>query len=80
MSRRKEKAFSAFDAWFVRQFGPRPSDKSMMELCEERNSTKWAAERAQKLVEAVDLWEDKRQAASYAWNISDERKKPGGME
>ena len=67
-----------FEKWFTAQFGPRPSEKSTVELIDEVTNKQYAAEIARAELHACELWERSWQSAHYAWLILDRDKKHAG--
>jgi hypothetical protein len=59
-----------FAEWFVSQHGKRPSSKNMDVLMRERNYLAAQADRAARLVEACELWDERRTSALWAWQAA----------
>ena len=60
---------SAFEEWFVKQFGPRPSPKPLHELYHQVGSAHARYEQLLELSVRVEKWELANKAARYAWNV-----------
>lgn len=61
---------SKFHAWFVAQHGKRPSKLPAGALMADKNSKRSAANIAERLVDACELWDAKETAALYAWQAA----------
>lgn len=61
---------SEFERWFVRQFGPRPTDRTLWELNAERYTAEQKLRMVEELIAAVQRWEGARDAALYAWQAA----------
>ena len=60
---------SAFEQWFVQQFGKRPSPKPLHELYRQVGSAHARYEQLLELSVKVEKWELAHKAARYAYNI-----------
>ena len=67
---------SEFLAWFVGQFGKRPSRKPVWKLRDKMNSMKAAAARAEMAYLEALVWEKNHTAALYAWNARTKKASP----
>jgi hypothetical protein len=62
-----------FNKWFIQQFGKRKSRKPLYDLKLDAQIQDDKAYRARLLLEQVELWENQRQAARYAYNAFKEK-------
>jgi len=59
---------NAFDAWFLEQFGPRPTKKSRSEIADEVFSAIQAQACATNLMRDLDRWDSAYGVALKTWN------------
>ncbi len=64
------KLTSAFESWFVAQHGKRPSDLPIDELVAMHNQARRDEDHTRYLLAQVEMWEEKKTSALYAWNAA----------
>lgn len=64
---------SAFDAWFVAQYGPRPSRLSLIQLDERMDAARAEWSRLSDEYARAYQWDDNRDAALKAWQAKEGR-------
>lgn len=63
-----------FEDWFIKQHGPRPSDKSIVQLIREANIADTQATTTWLLAVDCRAWDYRFTSAHYAWNLTDKDK------
>ncbi len=64
----------AFSKWHEKQFGKRPTKRSVNDLENELQGLRLKLRTKEAELNRVNKWEHQRQAALYAWQVNKEKK------
>jgi hypothetical protein len=70
----KRKPEKTFEAWMLGQFGRRPSSKPEWDLDRACDDLRDSLDDAEHLLAKVQMWEARRTAALYVWQMRDRDK------
>jgi len=70
----------SFKKWFIKQFGKRPSNKSIKHHISKQDKAYWAYQREKLVRKRVQEWDHTYNACLYVWNIKSTSKRKSYYE